>query len=70
MENLFNEIKKENSDKIDMDDICNFMEFNGKILNKYESKYFMDRFDKNKDGLIDFNEFLNEIIPKLNFKLI
>ena len=70
LENLFNEIKKENSDKIDMDDICNFMEFNGKILNKYESKYFMDRFDKNKDGLIDFNEFLNEIIPKLNFKLI
>jgi Ca2+-binding EF-hand superfamily protein len=38
---------------------------NGKKLCKYEIELLMDRFDKNKDGIIDFDEFFNEIKPKI-----
>ena len=32
---------------------------------KYEIELIMNRFDKNKDNIIDFDEFFNEIRSKL-----
>ena len=33
-----------------------------RLTNK-EIELLMDRFDKNKDGMIDYKEFLSEILP-------
>ena len=68
--NLFNSIKNKNNDEyLDENDFERFMDFLGKKLKKLEKKIIMQRFDKNEDGYVDFNEFFNEIIPKLNFNL-
>ena len=32
-------------------------------INSSEIELLMERFDKNKDGMIDYKEFLNEISP-------
>ena len=65
IENLFNSLKKNNKKGIDKDDICDFMKTNGRKLCQFEIELLMERFDKNKDELIDINEFFNEIRPKL-----
>ena len=65
VENLFNSLKKNNKDGIDENDIYEFMKNNGRKLYDFEVELLMDRFDKNKDELIDFAEFYNEIKPKL-----
>ena len=65
VENIFNALKKNNKNGIDENDINNFMKMNGRKLCHYEVELLMDRFDKNKDGIIDFDEFFNEIRPKL-----
>ena len=65
VENLFNSLRKDNKDGIDENDIFEFMKNNGRKLCKFEVELLMDRFDKNKDELIDFAEFYNEIKPKL-----
>jgi Ca2+-binding EF-hand superfamily protein len=65
MENLFNSLKKNYNNGLDQEDICNFMETNGRKLCQYEIDLLMEKFDKNKDGLIDFDEFFSEISPKI-----
>ena len=65
MENLFCSMKKNYNIGLDQDDICNFMETNGRKLSQYEIDFLMEKFDKNKDGLIDFDEFFSEISPKI-----
>ena len=45
------------------EDIANFMKKNKYILTNRENELLMERFDKNKDGLIDYKEFLNQISP-------
>ena len=65
MENLFNSLKKNYNNGLDQEDVCNFMETNGRKLCQYEIDLLMEKFDKNKDGLIDFDEFFSEISPKI-----
>ena len=67
IDNLFNSLKKKSNNGIDKNDINDFMKMSGKNLCKFELELLMDRFDKNKDNIIDFEEFFNEIIPKLKY---
>ena len=60
---LFNKIKKSYSIGIYKEDISNFMKQNKYELSNGELELLMERFDKNKDGMIDYKEFLNEITP-------
>ena len=60
---LFNKIKKSYSIGIYKEDIANFMKKNRRTLSNGEIELLMERFDKNKDGMVDYKEFLNEISP-------
>ena len=60
---LFNKIKKNYSIGIYKEDIANFMKKNKYKISNGDIELLMERFDKNKDGMIDFKEFLNEISP-------
>ena len=60
---LFNKIKKNYSIGIYKEDLSNFMKKNKHRLNNRDIELLMERFDKNKDGMIDFKEFLSEISP-------
>ena len=60
---LFNKIKKNYSIGIYKEDIANFMKKNKYKLNNKEIELLMERFDKNKDGMIDYKEFIIEISP-------
>ena len=60
---LFNKIKKSYSIGIYKEDISNFMKKNKYKVSNAELELLMERFDKNKDGMIDYKEFLNEISP-------
>ena len=60
---LFNKIKKNYSVGIYKEDIANFMKKNKYKLNNNEIELLMDRFDKNKNGMIDYKEFIIEISP-------
>ena len=63
---LFNKIKKHYSIGIYKEDLSNFMKKNKNILSNDEIELLMERFDKNKDGMIDYKEFLNAITPMNN----
>ena len=66
IENLFNSLKgKYTGDYLEINDLENFMELFGTKLQKIEKDILIQRFDKNKDGYFDFNDFFNEIMPKL-----
>ncbi len=41
-----------------------FFEKNNLFCNEKEVKYLIDRFDKNLDHKISFNEFVLELTPK------
>jgi Ca2+-binding EF-hand superfamily protein len=60
---LFNKIKKNYSVGIYKEDITNFMKKNKYKLNNNEIELLMDRFDKNKNGMIEYKEFIIEISP-------
>jgi Ca2+-binding EF-hand superfamily protein len=60
---LYNAIKKNYSIGIYKEDIANFMKKNNHPLSNGEIEMLMERFDKNKDGMIDYKEFVNEITP-------
>ena len=61
---LFNMIKKNYANGILKEDIVCFLAENGKFLQPSEIALLMDLFDKNKDGLISYTEFLAEIAPR------
>ena len=65
---LFNKIKKNYSVGIYKEDIANFMKKNEYKLSNKEIELLMERFDKNKNGIIDYKEFILEITP-INQKL-
>ena len=60
---LFGEIKKVNMNGIQSDDISKFMKENDHQVKYDEIDIIMERMDKNKDGIIDYQEFINEIQP-------
>jgi Ca2+-binding EF-hand superfamily protein len=41
------------------------LEKNNKFIQPYENEILIDRFDKNNDGIINYNEFTDEITPKM-----
>ena len=61
---LFNKIKKNYSVGIYKEDIANFMKKNEYKLSNKEIELLMERFDKNKNGIIDYKEFILETIDK------
>ena len=68
--NLFTSLKnKDNDEFLEDTDFEFFLDIYGKKLKKFEKKILMQRFDRNEDGYIDFNEFFNEIVPKLDSNL-
>ena len=64
---LFNLMKKNYSVGVYREDIDKFLCSRGKIFNNNEIDTLMRRLDKNKDGVIDYTEFLTEITPKFIF---
>ena len=60
---LFGEIKKKNKPGIQRDDINKFMKENGGQLKYDDIDIIMERMDKNKDGIIDYEEFIKEVQP-------
>ena len=62
---LFGEIKKENKPGIQKDDIDKFMKRNGYDIKDYEIEIIMEKMDKNKDGIIDYEEFISEVQSKI-----
>ena len=62
---LFGEIKKENKPGIQKDDIDKFMKENGYDIKNYEIEIIMEKMDKNRDYIIDYEEFISEIQPKI-----
>ena len=61
---LFNNIKKRFCNVIYKDDLINFLEINNKKFKTFEIKMLIDKLDKDQDGIISYEEFLNEITPK------
>ena len=61
---LFGEIKKGNKPGIQRDDIDKFMKENGYNAKNYEIEKIMEKMDKNKDNIIDYEEFISEFQPK------
>ena len=64
---LFKLMKKNYSIGIYKEDIDNFLTSTGKIFYNNETELIMKKIDKNKDGIIDYTEFLTEITPKVIF---
>jgi Ca2+-binding EF-hand superfamily protein len=62
---LFGEIKKENKPGIQNDDIDKFMKENGYDIKNYEIEIIMEKMDKNRDSIIDYEEFISELQPKI-----
>ena len=62
---LFKEIKTVmNSNGIQREDIYKLMGEKGYNIKDYEVEIIMEKMDRNKDNLIDYEEFLAEIQPK------
>ena len=61
---LFEDIKKENKPGIQRDDIDKFMNENGYNVKDDEIEIIMEKMDKNKDGVIDYEEFIGEVQTK------
>ena len=63
---LFESIKKGNKLGIEKDDIETFMKENEYDIKEDEVNIILEKMDKNRDSLIDYNEFIDEIKP-MNF---
>ena len=61
---LFEDIKKGNKPGIQRDDIDKFMKENGYDAKNEEIEIIMGKMDKNNDGIIDYEEFIEEVKSK------
>lgn len=64
---LFNLMKKNYAAGICKKDIDTFLSSRGKVYSSNETDLIMKKLDKNKDGVVDYTEFLTEITPKVIF---
>ena len=62
---LFNMINRNSCPGIYKEDLVYLLEKNCIFLKPFETEILIDRFDKNQDGVINYNEFTEEISPKL-----
>ena len=62
---LFNMINRNSCPGIYKEDLVYLLEKNCIFLKPFETEILIDRFDKNQDGVINCNEFTEEISPKL-----
>ncbi len=62
---LFNMINRNSCPGIYKEDLVCLLEKNCKFLQPFETEILIDRFDKNQDGMISYNEFADEISPKM-----
>ena len=62
---LFNMINRNSCPGIYKEDFICLLEKNNKFLQPFETEILIDRFDKDQDGIITFNEFSSEIAPKM-----
>ena len=62
---LFKKIKKSFCAGIYKEDIISFMESYGRFLQPFEIKMLIDILDKDNDGIISYNEFMIELMPKI-----
>ncbi len=62
---LFNMINRNSCPGICEEDLVCLLEKNCVFLQPFETEILIDRFDKNQDGVINYNEFAEEIFPKL-----
>ena len=62
---LFNMINRKSCPGIYKEDLVYLLEKNCIFLQPFETEILIDRFDKNQDGMINYNEFAEEISPKL-----
>jgi hypothetical protein len=64
--NLFDSLKiKNNVDYLDINDFEIFVGIYNKKLSEIKKNILLKKFCKNKKGCVDFNDFFNEIFPKL-----
>ena len=61
---LFNIVKKKFCSGIYKEDVVKFMECNGKFMTMFEGELLMNKLDKNKDGIVSYDEFLLELSPQ------
>ena len=60
----FKIIAKKNNNFIEREDFIFFLQKNGKFVQPFEINLLFERFDKNNDGIVSYEEFINEIQPK------
>ena len=63
--NLFDSLKSKIMDGLLKEDIVNFMSLYGKYLDREEAELLMEMMDKNRDDVIDYNEFVKCVSPKI-----
>ena len=67
--NLYNIINRNCCPGIYKEDFVCLLEKNNKFIQPYENEILIDRFDKNNDGIINYNEFIDEITLKMKCNL-
>lgn len=64
--NCYDILKPSYSNTISKNDLYIFCKNYGKILSPFELELLMNRFDKNNDGIISYNEFTEELVPNID----
>ena len=62
--NVLKLLQKKNNNFIEREDFIFFLQKNGKFVQPFEINLLFERFDKNNDGIVSYEEFVNEIQPK------
>jgi len=61
---IFNILKNKLNEGIFKEDLVQFLQENGKMLQPFEIDLLIDRLDKDQDGMINYNEFVEEFALK------
>lgn len=61
----FKALDMKNKGEIDKNDIAMFLEERHLYVIDKDLRNLMDRFDKNKDGIITYSEYIQEMTPRV-----